>query len=250
MYQIWQRRTAPTHLFLATRLFVGVFRPQVPFVSRFFFNLTFSPFFLFQFNKLSKFPSKDFSFGIENAVDAALLRGCLTVAHTFIVCNGDIIDSTKEYEERRRAGSCRSKRNCKSCAFSLLRDSPMPAMEFEDRKWRDREALRHIIGQWNANRLDLFSLSEPNEVILLSFMSISCLQTLPRCQEFEFHGVMRFYFQDAGQKIATKCIRVSSTASTQAVIETLIEKFRPDMKMLHMAAYALYEIHPNGGKIT
>ena len=59
---------------------------------------------------------------------------------------------------------------------------------------------------------------------------------------------MRFYFQDAGQKIATKCIRVSSTASTQAVIETLIEKFRPDMKMLHMAAYALYEIHPNGGK--
>ncbi|XP_046450063.1 afadin-like isoform X3 [Daphnia pulex] len=103
----------------------------------------------------------------------------------------------------------------------------MPAMmEFEDRKWRDREALKHIIGQWNANRLDLFSLSEPNE-------------------EFEFHGVMRFYFQDAGQKIATKCIRVSSTGSTQAVIETLIEKFRPDMKMLHMTEYALYEIHPN-----
>lgn len=66
-------------------------------------------------------------------------------------------------------------------------------------------------------------------------------------QELEFHGVMRFYFQDAGQKIATKCIRVSSTASTQAVIETLIEKFRPDMKMLHMTEYALYEIHPNGG---
>lgn len=40
----------------------------------------------------------------------------------------------------------------------------MPAMEMEDRKWRDREALKHIIGQWNANRLDLFSLSEPNEV--------------------------------------------------------------------------------------
>ena len=58
---------------------------------------------------------------------------------------------------------------------------------------------------------------------------------------------MRFYFQDAGQKIATKCIRVSSTGSTQAVIETLIEKFRPDMKMLYMTEYALYEIHPNGG---
>jgi len=40
----------------------------------------------------------------------------------------------------------------------------MPAMEFEERKWRDREALRQIIGQWNANRLDLFSLSEPNDV--------------------------------------------------------------------------------------
>ena len=54
-------------------------------------------------------------------------------------------------------------------------------------------------------------------------------------------------WQDAGQKIATKCVRVSSTASTRAVVETLVEKFRPDMKMLHLAAYALYEIHPNGG---
>lgn len=51
----------------------------------------------------------------------------------------------------------------------------MPAMmEFEDRKWRDREALKHIIGQWNANRLDLFSLSEPNEVShLLVFLFLS-----------------------------------------------------------------------------
>jgi Ras association (RalGDS/AF-6) domain len=47
---------------------------------------------------------------------------------------------------------------------------------------------------------------------------------------------MRFYFQDAGQKVATKCIRVSSTATTQAVIETLIEKFRPDMRMLEVCA--------------
>ena len=125
--------------------------------------------------------------------------------------------------------------------------------DFEERKWRDREALRHIIGQWNANRLDLFSLSEPNEVLLHSIFNNWIAKFNNKCvialQEFEFHGVMRFYFQDAGQKIATKCIRVSSTASTQAVIETLIEKFRPDMKMLHMAAYALYEIHPNGGII-
>ena len=52
----------------------------------------------------------------------------------------------------------------------------MPAMmEFEDRKWRDREALKHIIGQWNANRLDLFSLSEPNEVSKpTAFTPVSC----------------------------------------------------------------------------
>ena len=43
----------------------------------------------------------------------------------------------------------------------------MLTMESEKKKWRDRESLRHIIDQWNANRLDLFSLSEHNEVILL-----------------------------------------------------------------------------------
>lgn len=64
----------------------------------------------------------------------------------------------------------------------------------------------------------------------------------------EFHGVMRFYFQDSGQKVATKCIRVASDATSQAVIETLIEKFRPDMRMLSVPEYALYEIHENGGK--
>jgi len=67
-------------------------------------------------------------------------------------------------------------------------------------------------------------------------------------QDLEFHGVMRFYFQDSGQKIATKCIRVASVATSQAVIETLIEKFRPDMRMLSVPEYALYEIHENGGK--
>ncbi|XP_044596126.1 afadin isoform X3 [Cotesia glomerata] len=91
----------------------------------------------------------------------------------------------------------------------------------------EREALRGVIQQWNANRLDLFELSEPNE-------------------DLEFHGVMRFYFQDSGQKVATKCIRVASDATSQAVIETLIEKFRPDMRMLSVPEYALYEIHENG----
>ena len=69
-------------------------------------------------------------------------------------------------------------------------------------------------------------------------------------QHLEFHGVMRFYYQSAdmgsGQKVATKCIRVSSTAVTREIIETLIEKFRPDMKMLEVPEYALYEIHESG----
>ncbi|XP_040583955.1 afadin [Lepeophtheirus salmonis] len=94
------------------------------------------------------------------------------------------------------------------------------------------EALKSIITQWNANRLDLFELSLPNE-------------------QLEFHGVMRFYYQsqdadDTGQKVATKCIRVSSTATTKSIIETLIEKFRPDMRMLEVPEYALYEIHESG----
>ena len=59
---------------------------------------------------------------------------------------------------------------------------------------------------------------------------------------------MRFYFQDTGQKVATKCIRVSSTATTSDVIQTLIEKFRPDIRMLSVPEYALYEIHESGGE--
>lgn len=68
-------------------------------------------------------------------------------------------------------------------------------------------------------------------------------------QDLEFHGVMRFYFQDSGQKVATKCIRVPSTANSRTVIETLVEKFRPDMRMLSIPEYALYEIHENGGRL-
>ena len=61
---------------------------------------------------------------------------------------------------------------------------------------------------------------------------------------------MRFYYQSqdgsSGQKVATKCIRVTSVATTKDIIETLIEKFRPDMKMLEVPEYALYEIHESG----
>ncbi|CAG0915142.1 unnamed protein product [Notodromas monacha] len=96
-------------------------------------------------------------------------------------------------------------------------------------RYQEREELRHIVQQWNANRLDLFALSDPNE-------------------DLEFHGVMRFYYLDDGSKVATKCIRVSSTATTNAVIETLIEKFRPDMRMLSSPDYSLFEIHETGSE--
>ncbi|XP_078617982.1 afadin-like isoform X10 [Branchiostoma floridae x Branchiostoma japonicum] len=94
---------------------------------------------------------------------------------------------------------------------------------------QERQRLTNIIRQWNANRLDLFELSEPNE-------------------DLEFHGVMRFFHQDTDSKerVTTKCIRVSSTATTAAVIETLVEKFRPDMRMLTTPVYGLYEVHANG----
>ncbi|XP_037088481.1 afadin-like [Pollicipes pollicipes] len=89
------------------------------------------------------------------------------------------------------------------------------------------EKLRSTIAQWNDNRLDLFELSEPDE-------------------HLNFHGVMRFYYQDSGQKVSTKCIRVSSDATSVDVIDTLIEKFRPDMRMLSTPRFALYEIHESG----
>ncbi|CAD5207134.1 unnamed protein product [Bursaphelenchus okinawaensis] len=89
-----------------------------------------------------------------------------------------------------------------------------------------RERLRTLIRQWNENRLDLFSISEPNE-------------------NMEFYGVMRFYYQEPGQKVTTKCIRVSSSATTKVVIEALVEKFHPDMKMLTEPDYSIWELHEN-----
>ena len=63
---------------------------------------------------------------------------------------------------------------------------------------------------------------------------------------------MRFYFQSPGidaEKVATKCIRVSNTATTERVIEALVQKFRPDMRMLTShSLYALYEVHPDQGE--
>ena len=63
--------------------------------------------------------------------------------------------------------------------------------------------------------------------------------------------MVRFFFQGAvGANVVTKCIRVASNASTQEVIDVLIEKFRPDMRMLGQNKYALYEVHVNGGEYS
>ncbi|RMX59810.1 hypothetical protein pdam_00007299 [Pocillopora damicornis] len=91
----------------------------------------------------------------------------------------------------------------------------------------ERAHLRKLIAEWNACRLDIFAISEPDENLL-------------------YRGVMRFYFQDAGAKMSTKCVRVSSTETADEVTRTLVEKFRPDMKMLSNPNYSLYEVHPSG----
>ena len=67
-------------------------------------------------------------------------------------------------------------------------------------------------------------------------------------QSLEFHGVVRFYFQDEDHNVVTKCIRVASSATTKEVVEVLVEKFRPDMRMLTPNRYNLFEVHINGGK--
>jgi len=69
-------------------------------------------------------------------------------------------------------------------------------------------------------------------------------------QDGEFFGVMRFYYQDDEKKVSTKCIRVSNTAKTVDVLGILIEKFRPDLRMLSPSQYALYEVHATGGKMV
>jgi len=111
----------------------------------------------------------------------------------------------------------------------------MASMEQQLKKQQDRLTLTNIIQNWNTNRLDMFALTLPNS-------------------ELAFSGVMRFYYQQqetaqekAGQeKVATKCVRVESMQNTCEVVELLIEKFRPDMKMLEVPEFALFEIHETG----
>ncbi|KAK3576959.1 hypothetical protein CHS0354_005964 [Potamilus streckersoni] len=97
----------------------------------------------------------------------------------------------------------------------------------ETERIQDRNKLAQLIQQWNQDHYDLFELSAPNEA-------------------GEFHGVVRFYFQDQDKNVVTKCIRVASSATTRDVVEILMEKFRPDMRMLTESKYSLYEVHVNG----
>lgn len=147
-------------------------------------------------------------------------------------------------------------------------------MEVIRTRQEEREYLRKLIALWNASRLDIFEISEPNEVgfdaygvfntimmtvrdtifsffedTMLVYTTFAFIQlTMFISQDLEYRGVMRFFFQDAGAKMATKCVRVTSVETAEDVTRTLVEKFRPDMKMLSNPNYSLYEVHPNGGK--
>lgn len=67
-------------------------------------------------------------------------------------------------------------------------------------------------------------------------------------QDSVFHGVICFYFQEhISGNCAPKCICISSTSSTQEVIETLLEKFQHDGTS-HPLSYSLYEVLRNQGE--
>ncbi|XP_072314349.1 afadin [Eucyclogobius newberryi] len=86
-----------------------------------------------------------------------------------------------------------------------------------------REELSRVIGAWNSSRLDLFEISPPD-------------------QDLEFHGVMRFYLEDAsGENVATKCLRVSSAWTTENLLDQLSRKVTPELKMLSGALW-LWEV--------
>lgn len=58
-----------------------------------------------------------------------------------------------------------------------------------DRRALEREALKNVIAQWNANRLDIFELSEPNEVSYLDRL-IKTINT----KTFVFYILKLFYY--------------------------------------------------------
>ena len=58
------------------------------------------------------------------------------------------------------------------------------------RKQHDLETLRNILTSWNANRLDLFELSMPNEVGILIHMRMVDYKHLKCLKLQNFYGVL------------------------------------------------------------
>lgn len=54
-------------------------------------------------------------------------------------------------------------------SFFIDRDWRLRTMTTNEKRVAEREALRSVIQQWNANRLDLFELSEPDEASVIRF---------------------------------------------------------------------------------
>ncbi len=70
-------------------------------------------------------------------------------------------------------GSSAGSATATTAAASAVNAGPLDAAT----KRAEREHLRAIIAQWNANRLDLFEISEPNEVShMMMMMERSCWQ--------------------------------------------------------------------------
>lgn len=140
-----------------------------------------------------------------------------------------------------------------------------------DKKMLDREAVRSVIQQWNANRLDLFALSEPDEVSprafdagqLTKFHFFHAESALPwrdallfsRCRTEGGHQMhsrrQRCHSHRCHRSVARHLLSSTSTSYSNSnsnfrFADTLIEKFRPDMRMLSVPNYALYEVHANG----
>lgn len=89
-------------------------------------------------------------------------------------------------------------------------------------KKAEREALRGVIQQWNANRLDLFELSEPNEVsffflLLLSVTYLFCTGTI---SSSSFGVPNNSHFRGPGSKIrgftpSGRCFSVAALKNFQ-----------------------------------
>jgi afadin len=94
-------------------------------------------------------------------------------------------------------------------------------------QWID---LVTLVNEWNRRKFDLFSISLPKE------------------ENLEFNGIMRFYYQEESKKVLSKCIRVTSKASTENLILILCEKFiRIRKEAIHAKDYSIYEFFSETG---